>query len=200
MHFCPFAFCGSFYRAPVTGKHFDFEWEAAVYSRDSGIGCPFLSNKSVWVGFNDLETVNPELAKEWHPAKNGNLTPQNVTRNSDKKVWWILPYDDIITGKHYDFEWKAKIDNRARGKGCPYLSFKGVWPGFNDLTTENPELAEEWNQEKNIGLNITNMKSTTRRKVWWKCKECDFEWRSSILLRTRGQGCPECLKNHRNTI
>lgn len=24
-------------------------------------------------GVNDLATVNPELAKEWHPTKNGNL-------------------------------------------------------------------------------------------------------------------------------
>ena len=31
----------------------------------------------------------PELSKEWHPTKNGDLTPYDVTVGSHKKVWWI---------------------------------------------------------------------------------------------------------------
>ncbi len=52
------------------------------------------------VGKNDLATLYPKLAKEWHPSKNGDLTPESVLPNSNKKVWWLLPYDDPITGKH----------------------------------------------------------------------------------------------------
>ena len=36
---------------------------------------------------------NPELAKEWHPTKNGTLTPNEVWKSEKRKVWWILPYD-----------------------------------------------------------------------------------------------------------
>jgi len=47
----------------------------------------------------------PELAKEWHPTKNGDLKPTDVTKGYDKKAWWLFPYDDLRTGKHFDFEW-----------------------------------------------------------------------------------------------
>ena len=40
------------------------------------------------VGENDLQTVHPELAKEWDYSKNGELTPEKVTFSSSKKVWW----------------------------------------------------------------------------------------------------------------
>ena len=78
----------------LRGKHFEFEWEAAIYSRHNGKnGCPYLSGKAVWSGFNDLATINPELTAQWHPTKNGNLKPTQVTANAQKKVWWKLPYE-----------------------------------------------------------------------------------------------------------
>ena len=40
---------------------------------------------------NDLATVNPMLAKEWHPTKNENLNPEDITSGSSKEVWWLCP-------------------------------------------------------------------------------------------------------------
>lgn len=91
----------------LRGKHFKFEWRAFVNNRNRGKhsnGCPFLNGEMVWKGYNDLETVNPELAVQWHPTKNGELKPTQVTANSNKKVWWLYSYDDQKTGKHFDFE------------------------------------------------------------------------------------------------
>ena len=93
---------------------------------------------------NCLAVVNPGLAAQWHPTKNGGLTPYDVTAGSRTKVWWLLPYDDPKTGKHFDFEWQAKIYNRTNGSGCPYLAGKAAWRGFNDLATTYPDLAKEW--------------------------------------------------------
>ena len=42
-------------------------------------------------GENDLATVNPVLAKEWHPTKNENLNPEDITSGSSKEVWWLCP-------------------------------------------------------------------------------------------------------------
>ena len=42
-------------------------------------------------GENDLATLNPALAKEWHPTENGNLKPEDVTPGSGKEVWWLCP-------------------------------------------------------------------------------------------------------------
>lgn len=48
----------------LRGKHFDFEWMAAINSRNQGRKCPFLTGNKILKGFNDLATVHPELAKE----------------------------------------------------------------------------------------------------------------------------------------
>ena len=52
-----------------------------------GNGCPYCANRKVLVGFNDLATVQPLVAKEWHESLNGALTPEMVTAGSHKKVW-----------------------------------------------------------------------------------------------------------------
>ena len=110
-------------------------------------------------GLNDLQTVNPELAQQWHTAKNRNLKPTQVTSNSHRKVWWILSYDipgdypiEHLRGKHFDFEWESTIAHRNNGRDCPYLNGKAVWPGFNDIATINPELAAQWHPVKNGNL------------------------------------------------
>jgi hypothetical protein len=36
----------------------------------------------------NLERANPNLAKDWHPTKNGKLTPKDVFPGAHKKVWW----------------------------------------------------------------------------------------------------------------
>ena len=181
-----------------TGKHFDFEWEATIYSRNSGIGCPYLSGKAVWTGFNDLATISPELAAQWHPTKNGELNPTQVTGNAGKKVWWLLPYDDPNTGKHFDFEWKSTVANRNSGLECPYLSGNAVWTGFNDFSTINPGLAAQWHPTKNGDLKPTQVTANAGQVVWWLLpyddpntrKHFDFEWEATIYSRNSGIGCP----------
>lgn len=183
------------YTDPDTGKHFDFEWQANINNRSKNKDiCPFLSGKKVMFGFNDLLTRSPELAKEWHPTKNGDLTPDKVHYKSDKIVWWLLPYDDPNTGKHYDFEWKSKIYERSRGAGCPYLVNQKVMIGYNDLLSHYPALAEEWNYEKNGELKPTDVVYGSNKKVWWKCKN-GHEWQTKISWRTStGAMCPICRK------
>ena len=61
------------------------EWQSKVYIRTSGHGCPYCSNVKVLPGFNDLATKNPNLAKEWHPNKNGDLKPDMFASTSNKK-------------------------------------------------------------------------------------------------------------------
>ena len=180
-----------------TGMRHDFEWQASIQSRNHGSGCPYLSHQLIRKGFNDLQAVNPELAKQWHPTKNGNLKPTEVTANSNKKVWWLLPYDDPKTGKHFDFEWRASIHNRNFGSGCPCLNGQTICKGFNDLATINPELAAQWHPTKNGDLKPTDITSGSKKKVWWLFpyddpktgKHFDFEWQASVNNRTKHNSC-----------
>ena len=61
-------------------------------------------------GYNDLQTVNPALAKEWNYEKNNGLTPADVLPNSRKKVWWVCSKGH---------EWQANIYQRNTTSGCP---------------------------------------------------------------------------------
>ena len=50
-------------------RKFGHEWEAVIKSRTKGSGCPICSGNQVLSGFNDLATISPALAAEWHPTK-----------------------------------------------------------------------------------------------------------------------------------
>ncbi len=88
------------------------EWEASINNRANGRGCPYCAGKKVGSD-NNLLAVNPELAQQWHPTKNGNLRPSDVTRSSNRKVWWQCKRGH---------EWETQIKNRSQGKGCPYCA------------------------------------------------------------------------------
>ena len=158
------------------------EWQATIGSRNAGCGCPYCAGKDVIEGYNDLRSVNPQLAKEWNYERNGNLKPESFTANSGQKVWWRCVHGH---------EWQATIDNRNNGRGCPYCASKKVLKGYNDLQTLNPAVAKEWNAEKNAGLTPADVTPNSHEKVWWKCNS-GHEWQATIASRNNGHGCPYC--------
>ena len=158
------------------------EWQTAVSNRNKGSGCPYCSGRYAIKGKNDLETINPTLAKEWNYEKNNGLTPGDITPGSNKKTWWKCSKGH---------EWQATIVDRNNGHRCPYCTGKRVLEGFNDLQTVNPTLAAEWHYEKNIGLTPADVTPGSNKKVWWKCGQ-GHEWQALIYNRQRGNGCPIC--------
>ena len=54
------------------------EWQAVIGSRNNGCGCPYCSGCLPIKGQNDLQAINPILAKEWNYDKNYGLTPLDV--------------------------------------------------------------------------------------------------------------------------
>ena len=130
----------------------------------------------------NLKKINPKLAKEWHPTKNGNLTPKDVTPNSAKNVWWICD--------NYH-EWLAKIDNRANGTGCPFCAGQSVCQD-NCLQTRNPKLSNEWHPAKNGNLTSKDITAGSSKKVWWRCQK-GHEWQAIVRCRVKGAGCPFCI-------
>jgi hypothetical protein len=97
------------------------EWETSCNKRTGTgkSGCPYCANQKVCKE-NCLATLFPEIAFEFHPTKNGNITPEMVIAGSDKKYWWRC--------KTCGNEWEASCHSRTgTGKsGCPYCKeFKG---------------------------------------------------------------------------
>ena len=164
------------------------EWLTTVANRSNGNGCPYCAGQKVLKGYNDLQTVNPTLAKEWNYEKNNGLTPADVMPNSKEKVWWKC------SNGH---EWQAVLYSRNNGTGCPYCAGKKVLKGYNDLQTVNPTLAKEWNYEKNNGLTPADVMPNSNKKVWWKCRQ-GHEWQAMVINRNKGRGCPECYREKRS--
>ena len=63
--------------------------------------------------------------------------------------------------------------------------------GVNDLLTVNPELAKEWDSEKNGSLTPQDVKPKSNKKVWWIC-ELHHSWQAAVSERFDGSGCPYC--------
>lgn len=163
-----------------------YSWETKIIYRagKDHTGCPACANKVLVPGWNDLETKFPEIAKEWHPTKNGSLTPKNVKVGSHKKVWWVCP------NKH-EYQ-QAIVLRTTRRMGCPYCAGQKVWTGFNDLATIYPQIAKEWHPTKNGNLTPEHVVAGSRQKVWWCCPK-GHEYEQSIIKRTsRKYACPVC--------
>lgn len=134
-------------------------------------------------GFNDLETIYPELCREWHPTKNLPLEPSQINSGTNKPYWWL--------GK-CGHEWKGIVGNRVRGAGCSICAGKEVLAGFNDLASRYPELLEEWDYSKNSHLDPTKLILGSRERAWW-VGTCGHKWNSKIQNRSlSGSGCPKC--------
>lgn len=134
-------------------------------------------------GVNDLKTLNPELAMEWDAEKNTDRNPEDVMPGSGIRVWWKCKEGH---------SWDAIINTRAvRGNGCPYCEGRKAWPGFNDLATTMPEVAAQWDYERNGDLKPTEILSGCDKRVWWKCSR-GHSWKTAVYHRKSGHGCPKC--------
>lgn len=92
------------------------KWQAVVRDRTSkNTRCPFCAGKKPSLD-NNLSVTHPELVKQWHPTKNGDLLPQNFTKGSDVKIWWKCSGIE-------NHEWEALIYSRTSGRDCPFCGY-----------------------------------------------------------------------------
>ena len=103
----------------------------------------------------------------------------------------------VLSGSHAFKEWKcslghvsrAKVQNRARGVGCPICAGQSVLAGFNDLATTHPDIAAMAH-----GWDPTTVIAGSHRKHNWQCDNGHI-WSASPNKRAlAGRGCPECTK------
>jgi Probable Zinc-ribbon domain len=149
-------------------------WKATIASRSAGNGCPVCANRRVLPGFNDLATVNPELAKQadgWDPSQ---VAPSSASRKA-----WLC---------NLGHRWTATINSRSNNVGCPYCSNNLVLKGFNDFATKFPEIASEAD-----GWDPSTVVWGSHSQKTWKCAE-GHQWRAQVKSRAMGRGCPKCAK------
>lgn len=169
----------------------DHEWEAIVANRTRGAGCPFCAGKRV-SRTSSLAYLLLELAAQWHPTRNDDLRPQDVSPGSNKKVWWLCP----AAPGH---EWEAVVHSRAKANlGCPFCSGRMTAPG-SSLAEEYPEIARQWDASRNGDLRPQHVRPGSSKKVWWRCtREPSHRWDAPVYARTAEvvdratAACPFC--------
>ena len=164
----------------------DHEWLSTGNNRIQGKKCPVCVNKKIVLS-NCLATTHPEVSKEWHPTKNGDLTPYDVAAGTSKKIWWKCDKGD-------DHEWvQSQRVMKGEIRKCPFC-FGYKTDLSKSLLKTRPDLLKEWHPSKNIEVDPSKISEFSHNYVWWKCpKGDDHVWQAYVSNRSRGNGCPFCM-------
>lgn len=158
-------------------------YDTVIYARTGKKknSCSYCSGHKV-NHTNSLAAIRPDLTTEWHPTKNEEITPHDVTYSRNQKVWWL--------GK-CGHEWEATINSRnAQGTGCPYCSGRKALIGFNDMWTTNPDLARLLADPED-GYKYTQ---SSGMRANWKCLSCKEIIKDKVIasINEYGLPCPRC--------
>ena len=154
------------------------KWRTSIANRTAGktTGCAYCSNRKLLIGYNDLQTLNAELAREafgWNPAE--------ILAVSSKKMTWKCQEGHT---------WTASLQSRfLRSTKCPTCSNRKIEVGFNDLATTHPQIAAEAH-----GWDPTTLSFGNGKILNWLCP-VGHEYKTSVNARVRGNNCSIC-SNH----
>ena len=99
-------------------KKCNHKWKANIGNRTrNGNGCPACAEKAV-TDKNRFSIMYPKSAKEWHPTKNGDKTPDMFSHGSHKEFWWLCG--------GCGNEWFGSIKHKRNIKPntCPICTFQ----------------------------------------------------------------------------
>jgi Probable Zinc-ribbon domain len=160
-------------------------WDAIVKSRTAGKGCPFCAGKKI-NETNCLATINPDLARQWHPTENGEITPHDIAPSSHFLAKWIC--DDCKS------IFTATVANRSNNRNCSFCDGKKA-NETNSLSALFPNLVKEWHPTLNGNLGPDKCTANSGKIIWWQCPQSiEHYYKMAISERTRerASGCPFC--------
>jgi hypothetical protein len=141
------------------------------------------NRRELYLKDNNIKVLFPHLVKEWHPTKNGDLKPEELTRGSNKIIWWLC------SKRH---EWESIVPSRTiMGTNCPECGNRKVGKD-NNLKYLHPNIAKEWHPTKNGDLKPENVVPGSNKNCWWLCSkghEYQTTCRQRVFVNTK---CSKC--------
>ena len=134
---------------------------------------------------NSLSRMNPKIAAEWHPTKNGALLPDMVAVKANRMAWWMCDQGH---------EYSARISARTgkTGTKCPYCSGRLPIRGKTDFATVYPKWATNWDPDKNDDR-PTDVTWCSGKKRYFLCPVCHGSFEIALSKFTRSENhCPYC--------
>lgn len=165
-------------------------WQLSVRTRAfNDAGCPYCGRRLTLEGFNSAECLDAGILHLWHPAKNGDLRPSQVSDRTAKRIWLQCPT--------CGYEWRESLrGTRKESRKCPschggrghYLA-----KGSNDLGSKRPDVARQLDPELNGGLRAEDLHAHAGAMVWWR-GSCGHVWREKVIMRSMrvDDSCPYC--------
>ena len=165
---------------PVTGG----KWKSSInerirHGKKHGFKSVFVTGARVLAGYNDIATTHPHVLQWWDYEKN-DIDPTTISSGSDIKAWWV----DSNNNSYQMSIYKKCID----GQGSPFDAGKKIAPG-NSLADLYPELAKQWNYEKNGDITPYDVTTGSSRQLWWICPETGKTWKASPKYRVKSGHC-----------
>ena len=169
------------------------EWQARVMNRArqrTGCrACKAAEARALAVARNPL-SAHPSAA-QWHPARNRDVTLEEVSAGSGRRVWWQC--------SECGHEWQQTPNARtAPGKesGCPRCGRASACTGVQRtgvVLADHPLFAEFHPTLNSTSFDPMKRSATTSIKVWWLCPKCDGAYQAAPRKRVvDGRGCPTC--------
>ena len=160
-------------------------------------GCPCCSHRQNTCIHTSIVTTYPGVAAQWHPTKNINKYPSEFLAGSNDIVWWQCSNTCSEGCLH---EWKTSIANRCKSinpTNCPYYPCLERNPQkcciHTSIVTTHPNIADEWDVEKNGDTIPSSYTRGSGYMAWWTCPKTHKSYPASIDHRCgRGDGCPSC--------
>ncbi len=132
----------------------------------------------------------PEIAAQWHPTKNGNLTPEEVGSNSKRTVWWR----DEQCG--HEWEEAVAVRNKYQRYLCPECRTI-----LDSLAYQYPLLAKEWSPRNPVSpWNVRPHGKTLFTPEWICPTDPEHIWTASLTARTNGSDCPDCRQAGKSKV
>lgn len=148
-------------------------------------------------GAPPITVTHPEVASGWHPTMNGDRQPDSYSRGSGYRAHWQCPF--------CGHQWQATVVSRTRpgAPGCPGCAERKrggrrVRPGENDLASQHPGLASQWDPDRNGDRTPETVSCGSGYRAHWQCPSCGHRWQATVLSRAKlGAGCPRCAVRRR---
>ena len=164
-----------------TKKHLEWQcpdhphtWRSTGSNRLKAKKCSVCAGRQVLVGFNDLATTHPHLAKQLVGTD-----PTTVVAGTNRVLEWKCP--------DHPHTWKSSGGVRVRGHGCRICAGNLLHTGFNDLATTHPHLARQL-----VGTDPATVMAGTHKKLEWQCPDHPHTWVATGNSRLKGSGCGVC--------
>lgn len=163
--------------------HLNHIWKATIKSRTlCKTKCPYCTHQLASPEYC-IASIRPKWIDEIHPTKNGNLNAYNLCPYSNKSVYFICK------NSH---EWVETPNQRMSYKECRYCSNEAPHKDYC-LATHFPQLAKEWDYDKN-DITPYDIMPSSHIMVWWKCS-AGHCFQTSCHLRHKGSqifACYQC--------